>query len=53
MKLRKKLEKKIITHTKIKERYLRDLSIEMIKRGISNNEIKTLLDEVAISLDEF
>ncbi|NPD89556.1 MAG: hypothetical protein HGN29_12625 [Asgard group archaeon] len=53
MKLRKKLEKGKKSQPKIKRIFLRKLSIELIKRGISNKEIKSTLNEVALSLDEF
>ncbi|MCG3220065.1 MAG: hypothetical protein H7641_01690, partial [Candidatus Heimdallarchaeota archaeon] len=52
MKLGKKVKKKT-SNTKIKEVYLKKLSLELVKRGISNKEIKSLLNEVALSLDEF
>ncbi len=53
MKLRKKQLNKNYTQSKIKEIYLRKLSLELIKRGISNKTIKSTLDEVALSLEEF
>ncbi len=37
----------------IKKKYLRKLSIELIKRGVSNKQIKSVLDEMEITLKEY
>jgi hypothetical protein len=37
----------------IKKKYLRKLSLELIRRGISNNQIKSTLNEVAITLTDY
>lgn len=47
------MSKRINNSEKIKKKYLSKLSIELIKRGISNSQIKSVLDEVAISLTEY
>ncbi|MHA1420439.1 MAG: hypothetical protein ACTSPO_16100 [Candidatus Heimdallarchaeaceae archaeon] len=47
------MKEKISTPYQIKKRYLRKLSIELIKRGAANDNIKTLLDEVSFSVDDY
>jgi len=47
------MSRKISNSEKIKKKYLSKLSVELIKRGISNNQIKSVLDEVALSLIEY
>ena len=48
-----KMKEKITTADQIKKKYLRKLSIELIKRGASNENIKKLLDEVSFSVDDY
>ncbi|MHA1542161.1 MAG: hypothetical protein ACTSQH_04230 [Candidatus Hodarchaeales archaeon] len=47
------MREKTITAKQIKKKYLRKLSIELIKRGTSNDKIKTMLDEVSFSVDDY
>lgn len=47
------MSKRINNSEKIRKKYLSKLSIELIRRGISNSQIKSVLDEVAISLTEY
>ncbi len=47
------MKEKTITANQIKKKYLRKLSIELIKRGASNDKIKTVLDEVSFSVDDY
>lgn len=44
---------KLDTQEKLKSIYLRKLSVELIKRGITDKKIKSTMDEVETSLDEF
>jgi hypothetical protein len=47
------MREKTITANQIKKKYLRKLSIELIKRGSSNDNIKIVLDEVSFSVDDY
>ncbi|MHA1419856.1 MAG: hypothetical protein ACTSPO_13135 [Candidatus Heimdallarchaeaceae archaeon] len=44
---------KILTADKIKKKYMRKLSIELINRGTSDNQIKSTLDDVSHSVDDY
>lgn len=47
------LKIKEIKTDKIKNKYLKKLSLELIKRGTANDQIKSILDEVSISIEDY
>jgi hypothetical protein len=47
------MREKTMKANQIKKKYLRKLSMELIKRGASNDKIKTTLDEVSFSVDDY
>ncbi len=47
------MKEKKIKLEKVKKKYLRKLSVELIKRGVTNEQIKSTLEDVSFSLDEY
>ncbi len=47
------MREKTMKANQIKKKYLRKLSMELIKRGSSNDQIKSTLDDVSFSVDDY